>query len=223
MSRLVQDLMSSRVERALGFCSEKRKGAAENFVERLLNNNADSYFFLYRQPDSGLDEKPDSGLNEDSCAFLHLSVSVKSELHYDTLLDAKILQLSQPFQHKLGFLVGKLYSRVGTEDWAPDTLTEDQFKERVRTLAECEGLVNWIPEKARDKIVKKLKQLPMEEWTEQKLNEILDTFESDLQEKKEEHLQDIRAVASELNIDSAVVDNLINRLRSKSGFLSRIR
>ena len=62
-----------------------------------------------------------------------------------------------------------------------------------------------------------------EEWTEEKLNQILDTFDSDLQERRHEHLEDIRSVAKELEIDKGLVDVLIGRLQSKPGFISRIR
>src|SRR5881394_3482701 len=109
VNRYAASLQYDDVEAALGFCPDDRKDKLRQFVERLLNNNEDNYFYLKAEPARGL--------SEDHCAFLQLSIALKSELHYDTLLAAKSLQLSESFQHKLGYLVGTSYSRVGTEDW----------------------------------------------------------------------------------------------------------
>ena len=49
--------------------------------------------------------------------FLQLSVALKVE-HYDLCLDAKIAELKEPFQAKLGYRVGHMYSRVGTAEWS---------------------------------------------------------------------------------------------------------
>ncbi len=79
------------------------------FTESLLDNNKDGYFYLHH--DVGL------GISQDCCAFLPLSVALKVE-HYDLCLDAKIAELKEPFQAKLGYLVGHMYSRVGTAEWS---------------------------------------------------------------------------------------------------------
>lgn len=79
------------------------------FAESLLDNNKEGYFYLHQ--DVGL------GISQDCCAFLQLSVALKVE-HYDLCLDAKIAELQEPFQAKLGYLVGHMYSRVGTAEWS---------------------------------------------------------------------------------------------------------
>lgn len=91
----------------------KAKSKANEFFQRVLNNNESGYFYL---------EAADTPLLEDSVAFLNLSIAIKSELHFQKCLDAKILQLTMAFQAKLGWLVGQSYSRVGTEDWPADKL-----------------------------------------------------------------------------------------------------
>ena len=45
----------------------------------------------------------DHGTTSDSC--------------YDACLEARVLALSEEFRAKLGWLVGHIYSRVGTQDW----------------------------------------------------------------------------------------------------------
>ena len=87
----------------------KQKSIIVAFAKRLLNNNEAKYFYL--EPD------PRAGITEGCCTFLSLSIALKSELHYSKLLDARILQLTENFRSKLGWMVGSLYSRVGTEDW----------------------------------------------------------------------------------------------------------
>ena len=83
LEREIQRFQYSSIERKLGICNRARQPKMVQFAERLLNNNQEDYFFLQRE--SG------SGLEEDHCAFLQLSIALKTELHYDTLLDAKIL------------------------------------------------------------------------------------------------------------------------------------
>ena len=111
LEREVRRFQYNAIEKELGICSRAQHAKMLQLAERLLNNNQEGYFFLQGEPGSGLEE--------DHCAFLPLSVALKAELHYETLLRAKILQLSESFQHKLGHLVGTMYSRVGTEDWVP--------------------------------------------------------------------------------------------------------
>jgi hypothetical protein len=93
-----------------------------DFVRRLLNNNEPRYFHL---------EAAGTGLPHDCCAFLSLSIAIKADLHYDTCLKAKVLQLEDAFQAKLGSLIGQMYSRVGTQDWDPAML-----EAKVKALTE---------------------------------------------------------------------------------------
>lgn len=136
IERYIAQQQFDELESRLGFASEDRKEKLRQFVERVMNNNEDSYFFLRAEPTHGLDE--------DHCAFLQLSIALKADLHYDTLLAAKILQLQEPFQHKLGYLVGTSYSRVGTEDWVPKHLTAEDFNKAVQERIAAAGSVLWL-------------------------------------------------------------------------------
>lgn len=79
----------------------------KNSLERLLHNTEESYFFV---PESGHPH-----INADYCVFLKLSVALKA-IHYQVLVDAKVAQLADVFQAKVGWLTGNMYSRVGTPD-----------------------------------------------------------------------------------------------------------
>jgi len=93
----------------------KAKSKASEFLQRLFNNNEPGYFFL---------DSEDTLLESDSVAFLNLSIAIKADLHFQTCIQAKILQLDATFQAKLGWLVGQMYSRVGTLDWNPSALRQ---------------------------------------------------------------------------------------------------
>lgn len=97
-------------QRETNVLGAKAKDKMVMFLESLLDNNKDGYFYLHN------DVSPDAQIQEDCCAFLQLTVALKSE-HYNMCLAAKIAQLKEPFQAKLGHLIGQLYSRVGTTEW----------------------------------------------------------------------------------------------------------
>jgi hypothetical protein len=103
----------AEVKADLHVVTARNKQKLFDFLQRLYNNNEPSYFYL----DSG-----DTPLEADCVAFLNLSIAIKAELHFPTCLEAKILQLNDTFQAKLGWLVGQMYSRVGTRDWEPKAL-----------------------------------------------------------------------------------------------------
>jgi len=168
------------VERALRFCNNQRKSKVIEFLERLFNNNAPEHFFLYREPNLGLDE--------DCCAFLSLSIAVKAELHYAKLLEARILSLKEPFQHKLGHAVGTMYSRIGTEDWRPGNATEERFNELTRGPVDDSTLVLWIEAEIHRRIVQELEKLPANERTTAKLEEVVTTTRKAKRARLEEAL-----------------------------------
>lgn len=98
---------------------QKARRRLQDFLIRLLNNNEPGYFYLYR----------DQILAHDCCAVTRLSISIRTAEHYETCLAAKHIQLNESFQAKLGWAVGNIYSRVGTEDWG-----EKELKDRIEEL-----------------------------------------------------------------------------------------
>jgi hypothetical protein len=87
----------------------------------------------------------------DCCAILNLSIAIKTPEHYDKCLEAKILELESSFQAKLGWLVGQLYSRVGTQDWPTDRLTP-----KVRSA--LKDVAIWVPDAKLDALVTHARQ-----------------------------------------------------------------
>ncbi|MGN7105154.1 hypothetical protein ACTHR6_26305 [Ralstonia holmesii] len=142
--------MSLIVERALDgyerkfvfdnklFCSATHRRALKDLFVKLFNNNDTQNFFLKSSPDYGLDV--------DCCTQLHLSIAIRAYEHYDLCLQAKILELKDEFRAKLGWLVGNLYSRVGTQDYVPGAISDERdFEEFVQNS--MDQYVVWLPEK----------------------------------------------------------------------------
>jgi hypothetical protein len=64
----------------------------DSFLRKLLNNNNIEYFYLHEDAQIGLVR---------SCAFLRLSIAIKVNEHYSTLLDDGLHPLSQLFRQSL--------------------------------------------------------------------------------------------------------------------------
>ncbi|MFP4499654.1 MAG: hypothetical protein ACLFTT_01515 [Candidatus Hydrogenedentota bacterium] len=107
------------------------------FLERLLNQNEQALGLFYLHPDT----RKVINLAEPSVAYLRASSSLAcDEELYDALIAKKLGGLEPSFQSKLGWLVGNLYSRVGTRDWE-----EEAVKDLIESYFEqfgCEWIEN---------------------------------------------------------------------------------
>ena len=138
IKRASESQFGDDLERTYHISDVLGKGRVREFIIRLLNNNEAEYFYLRADPKAGI--------QEDHCAFLRLSISLKAELHYETLRAARIVGLQPEFEHKLGFWVGHNYARVATADWIPDNATEEEWKAQIRTmLTVASDAVTWLP------------------------------------------------------------------------------
>lgn len=121
------------IEAELPVLTDKAKSKLTEFLTRLYNNNEPNYFFL---------ESSGTPLLADCCAYLDLSIAVKTSEHYSTCVKAKTLQLKDTFQAKLGWLIGQMYSRVGTDDWESKLVN-------AKAQAALKNAAIWIPEVTR--------------------------------------------------------------------------
>lgn len=142
LSREIQKEQKKELERFANVLSTGKRGGFVDFLQKLFNNNNSDYFYLHAEP--ALD------FPEPSCAFLRLSIAIRAEEHYDKCLAARMFSLEDTFKAKLGWLVGDMYSRVGTDDWVPDYHTEQEFRALIsNTLNEsCEWVESTKLEKA---------------------------------------------------------------------------
>lgn len=189
-----------RLLKAANALGTKNREKLSSFLKKLLNNNHPEYFYL--------DEEPGIGLTDRSCAFLRLSVSLRSEDHYDAIIKARIASLNSQFQAKLGWLVGNIYSRVGTDDWVPDHLTESSFQQLVNQILDQSLL--WVDEekvKAADRTI-----------TDQQLailsqSDLLDMIrKTQIKARKE---QAVNAILEILTKDQLIDGNKANTIRNR--------
>jgi hypothetical protein len=87
------------------------KVEAREFVSRILDQNEQAKGLFYLHPSA------DAGIATASVAFLRITITLRQE-HYELLQNCRVGRLEPEFTNKLGWLVGNLYSRVGTPDWA---------------------------------------------------------------------------------------------------------
>ncbi|MDQ7781799.1 MAG: hypothetical protein RDU20_02905 [Desulfomonilaceae bacterium] len=105
-------------------------------MERLLNNNVEEYFYLHSDADAGIIEH--------SCAYLRFCFGLDSGEYYNHLTANRTVGLTDPFANKLGWHVGWLYARVGTEDWVPDHVKRAEFDRMIKDL--ILRAYEWIPD-----------------------------------------------------------------------------
>jgi len=186
------------------YCSERAKDELKSFLKKIYNNQSKDFFYL--------NSAPEHGLESDSCTFLHLSIAIKADLHFQACLSSKILQLEENFQSRLGWMVGNLYSRVGTKDFVPSGLpSTTEFNKLVDT--QLKNHTSWIKEKDFSIYLKNTKDPEVS----------LQTITTKIEEEKERKIklsidEILRLVKLDLEIDQDTEESLTNRL-SKSGLL----
>lgn len=180
---------------------------AISLLKVLLNNNDKTHFFLKSEASLGL--------IEDSCAFLLVSIAIKSELHYQVCFDARILGLTPVFQSKLGWLVGNLYSRVGTEDYPQAlNLTHADFDEEARNLLKDHLLT--VDSQIFNELRKELALAP-----DSDLEELITKLDLSIKEKNNEDRKSrltsiIKDVSKVVKLDKEQQESLRNILAANS-------
>jgi len=127
LEREAEKYRSHEIMRVANVVERGKKELLREFVRKLLNNNHPEFFYMHAEPQIGL---------ERSCAFLRLTVSIRCLEHYDVCRNARLIGLENEFQAKLGWLVGNLYSRVGTNDWAPDYYSHEKWSQIVDAIVD---------------------------------------------------------------------------------------
>lgn len=212
LSRQVSGLQADGIQANAPVLTDKSKSKLSEFLQRLYNNNEPGLFFL---------EASGTILPSDCCVYLNLSIAIKSMEHYQKCVDAKRLQLSDTFQAKLGWLVGQMYSRVGTDDWDSNAL-----KKKIQLA--LENIAIWIPEASAKPLSKILKDREVDagEVNEKVIKEALTLIPT----KKSLIVQQVESVgakvlANELSdyppqISASVLRALMKRLDGDAGFTS---
>lgn len=173
------------LERLGKFTTEQVRNRLSLFVERLLNNNAPGYFFLH--------EEQAVGVEEHLCALLSFTCAVDTEPYYDTCLLSRVTGLKDIFQAKLGWLVGTLYSRVGTKD------LRDFSKESFDTLHKSlmSTSVMALRESDHDRLLRSLEKDPPPEVNPQVVKDRMGQLGLSKGSKKERFTRRLKEIVDE--------------------------
>jgi hypothetical protein len=133
---MIQELSGSRYQSIL---LRERKSVAEEFLERLIDQNEQARGLFYLHPAA------DAGIAVASLAFLRVTITLRQE-HYDILTNCRVGRLQPEFSNKLGWLVGNLYSRIGTPDWKDKAGDESGSNLVKHYLSDVAPEHKWVPE-----------------------------------------------------------------------------
>lgn len=121
--RALQDVLFPLIDQVCrpvvaGVYPEESRENANRLLVRILNQNEQASGVFYLHPCEEI------GIGDPSVALLRVSVTLRSEEHYSTLVGARRGRLESSFCAKLGWIVGNLYSRVATEDLDQENIKE---------------------------------------------------------------------------------------------------
>ena len=137
-------------------------------------------------------------------------------MHYETLFSARALQLTDSFQHKLGYLVGNLYSRIGTEDWVPENCSLDDFDRLRREPVENQDMILWIEKPIYKAVISKLKTV--ESPSLENLQQIVQQTKITQENRKQQALKAVSEVMSEYGVETPALEKLLRRLENRPDF-----
>ncbi|WP_425397466.1 hypothetical protein [Aeoliella sp.] len=159
----------------------KQREELLRFLEHVIDNNEPGYFYLH--------EDQTLGIHRPCCVVLALSVALRAQ-HYDLLLRAKIAQIKDTFQAKLGWLVAQVYGRVGTPEWNQHytdnplhrfvkaqldrtlaSIPDEKIKEGMDELRSKDQLAEKSPEEIFS-YIRKTKLVPRRKKFEQRASEV---------------------------------------------------
>jgi hypothetical protein len=125
-----------------GVYTRESKGEARRLLERLFNQNEQALGLFYLHPDA------DVGIGAPAVALLRVGVALKAQ-HYEVCLRARRGRLTTEFRAKLGWLVGNLYSRIGTQDWSCPSDRAQELRRLTKLALDGTGQDSkpvWVPE-----------------------------------------------------------------------------
>lgn len=207
LGREVETFQNNELKKKTNICTYKDFNKLRDFLARLFNNNDPRYFYL--------EGEPEYNLTDNLCAFLKLSISVKTK-HYDKCLNARRLTLSNEFKAKLGWLVGNIYSRAGTPDWVPTKLGNKAFNKKINSL--LYGQCYFIDEYRLKEINKKIDTEYIAEKSSEELTEIV--FRMDIPTKKEQVIERTVNLLAENDVINKEQKTYYNKLLTNDETLS---
>lgn len=125
-----------------GLFARDERSKADQLLDRIFNQNEQALGLFYLHPDVSV------RIPVPSVALLQVSIAVRAEEHYQTLVRSRTGRLRPEFQSKLGWLIGNLFARVATEDMSSTQrreLKEQAFGFASDANSPPDASVRWIP------------------------------------------------------------------------------
>lgn len=200
-----------------GVYLQETKRNAYQLFERLFNQNEQALGLFYLHTDE------EAGIFESSVALLKVAVTLRVE-HYSVLQEARRGRLGPEFRSKLGWLVGNLYSRIGTQDWSePPERREDLkklIKERLEGGDEPYGPL-WVPETWV--VAAKEQDVRLEQLDRQNVLEVLEAHKPP--SAKSQVIEQVLRIVSDVaeKLDEQTLNRIGNRLGNDKLFAKAIR
>lgn len=209
VERYMDTQRRSDLPRSLPVFTADAEGRIRQSLVKLFNNNDTSYFFLRKEVARNFPE--------DCCAFLGLSISLKADLHYKTCVAAKLLELQDVFRAKLGWLVGNMYSRVGTKDW-----DQGDLDTQLSSLLQQVSL--WIPKNRYKEVRAKVREWKAANGGADPPLEVLAKIVEALPKKEDRLVERLLKILTDQGLvaNAEVATNLGNTLRNDTVLLSMI-
>jgi hypothetical protein len=203
-------------EVAKGVYLKETKGDALRLLERVFNQNENALGLFYLHVDS------DGGISIPSVALLRVTVTLRAD-HYETLRKARRGRLGPEFRSKLGWLIGNLYARVGTQDWSDPEERKKELEILIRQFidADEEYAPLWVPRSwvtaAREQGVK------LEEFPKEQISALLEKYKPPA--AKDQAVEHVQRVIREIltNIDDNTLKRIKNRLINDQSFSKAIK
>jgi hypothetical protein len=131
--RLLEVFCGSEIR---GVYRKEKRSDARQFLERTINQNEQAIGLFYLHPDA------DAGISTPCVAMLRIAIALHTD-HYEKIREARRGRLRPEFQAKLGWLIGNLYSRVGTEDWSDPTDRKTQQRSIIDQTLDGLSEITW--------------------------------------------------------------------------------
>ena len=190
----------------------KDKNKAEQFIERVLNQTEERRGLFYLPP------LAEAGIGVHSIVNLQVNAPVRIE-HYDFLISNAKGRLGIEYQHRLGWLVGNLFSRVALPEF--DKSEKDRIIKEMLTPEEGEAGPFWV---SRDSIAEaQRKGIGINGKKNREVYDLLESLKPN--PPKERALERIRVIVrEEADISSEdILKRISDRLNQDGVFHSSIK
>lgn len=212
LESVLHDLLSQVCDRIVDKVYLKEsKLYAHQLLQRIFNQNEQALGIFYLHPD------PAVRISIPSVALLRIKITLRTE-HYNVLISARRGRLQPSFRNKLGWLLGNLYSRIGTPDWSESESKQKELNRMIKDYIDDDedDAPLWVPKMWLDSAMEN--GINIEGIPKSQIIEVLNKHKPP--ELREQAISHILRVIRESGIieDDEALTRIGNRLRNDGPF-----